>query len=60
MPCKDLILSYVEQYDTLDIEERANGVKFIGSAENNYQYAKENHDIKKIIEEDKKLLFEML
>lgn len=44
MPYKDLILSHVEQYDTLDIEERANGVKFIGSAENMDMIESETYD----------------
>ena len=34
MPFKDIILKSVEQYDTLDFEERASGVKYVGDVQN--------------------------
>ncbi len=44
MPFKDIILTSVEQYDTLDFEERTSGVKYIGDVQDMRMFENETYD----------------
>ncbi len=44
MPFKGLISKYVEQYDTFDLEERVNGVTYLGDVQNMHMIVSEAYD----------------